>query len=355
MEQRYIKNPRLLGGLGTVFISFVAVFTIAASAQAATCTITRDLTLGVTGEDVRCLQQYLNNNGFTIAESGPGAKGNETGEFKALTEAAVRKWQEAKGITPATGSFGPRSRALLASEQSGSGTVLGVDTAASASGTTVSSGILQAILSRLVSIERRLDALEGKKPAESTAKPSTPATTPQNTQNRAEQAAAEIERLEAAIADAEDEIAEADDDGERVGVAEELLEEVSAMLSQAESQNDAKNYDRVLVITKRALPLVAEAVNAIGKRSSGNDDEDDEQEELEKRLEDLRDELDDARDEVEEAEDNDENTGDAEDLLDEAEDLLDDAEDALDDEDFNEVEDLLDEAEDLIEEALDEL
>jgi len=356
MEQRKIKNaywPSIL----LVALAGLTLLFIAPSAHAATCTITRDLSVGATGEDVRCLQQFLNNHGYTIAETGPGSKGNETGEFKALTEAAVKKWQEAKGITPATGSFGPRSRTVFAGEQGGSGTVLGVDTTAIASGgTAVTPSILQAILSRLVALERRIDALEGKKPADPSPKPSTP-TTPAapaaNSGDKTTRADAAITELSRAIADAEDEITEADDDGERTDLAQDLLDEVADILTDAEDQYDAKNYDRVLVLTKRALPLVSEAVDSIGKRTK--DDDDDEQEELEERLDDLRDELDDVRDDVAEAEDNDENTGDAEDLLDEAEDLLDDAEDAFDDEDYDEMEDLLDEAEDLIEEANDEL
>ena len=79
--------------------------------HAAACPFTRDLQMGVTGEDVKCLQQYLNGAGFTIASTGAGAPGKETGEFKTLTQAALIKWQTANGITPASGVFGPKSRA----------------------------------------------------------------------------------------------------------------------------------------------------------------------------------------------------------------------------------------------------
>lgn len=350
------KTLTHFGSLAFVAVFGVMYFALAPSAQAATCTFTRDLNLGMTGEDVRCLQQYLNSNGYTIAETGPGAKGNETGEFKALTEAAVKKWQQAKGLSPVTGSFGPKSRALYQSEQGGGGTVLGAETSAATPG--VSSPILQAILTRLTALERRIEALEGKKPV-ATPAPTTvsaPTTPSVSSGSKADRAEAAIDELDTAIAEAEDEIAEADDDGDRVDYAEELLDGVVDMLDQAQEQLDDENYDRVIVITKRALPLVAEAVDAIGKRGGDDEDEDDDEaDDLEDRLDDLRDELEDARDDVEEAEDNDEDTGDAEDLLDDAEDALDDAEDALDDDDENEAEDLLDEAEDLIEEAGDEL
>jgi len=76
----------------------------------AACTFTRDLQLGMTGDDVKCLQKYLNSHGYTIAESGVGSAGHETGEFKALTEVALIKWQKANKLTPAIGYFGAQSR-----------------------------------------------------------------------------------------------------------------------------------------------------------------------------------------------------------------------------------------------------
>jgi len=84
------------------------------------CSFTRTLDQGVEGEDVRCLQQFLNSNGYIIATAGGGAPGNETTQFGGLTEAAVIRWQEAKGVSPASGVFGPQSQAMylqdLASE-----------------------------------------------------------------------------------------------------------------------------------------------------------------------------------------------------------------------------------------------
>ena len=73
----------------------------------------RDLTVGVMGEDVRKLQKYLNKTGFTISVSGPGSTGSETDMFGALTKAALVKFQEAKGIAPAAGYFGPKTRAYI--------------------------------------------------------------------------------------------------------------------------------------------------------------------------------------------------------------------------------------------------
>jgi hypothetical protein len=70
----------------------------------------RDLALGSVGEDVRMLQKVLNSQGFTISTTGEGSVGNETTTFGQLTHEALVKYQTAKGISPASGIFGPLTR-----------------------------------------------------------------------------------------------------------------------------------------------------------------------------------------------------------------------------------------------------
>lgn len=70
-----------------------------------------NLTVGSLGSEVKALQEFLNTHGYTIANSGAGAPGNETTVFGTLTRAALIKFQKAKGITPAAGYFGPVTRA----------------------------------------------------------------------------------------------------------------------------------------------------------------------------------------------------------------------------------------------------
>ena len=78
------------------------------------CEITRPLSLGSSGEDVRCLQRYLNYSGFTVSATGMGSRGLETQYFGSLTEQAVMRWQNAYasnvltpyGITTGTGYWG---------------------------------------------------------------------------------------------------------------------------------------------------------------------------------------------------------------------------------------------------------
>ena len=74
---------------------------------------TRDLKLGMTGTDVKRLQQYLNNNGFTVTKSGVGSKGKENTRFGPATKAALIKFQKANKITPAIGYFGPVTRGVV--------------------------------------------------------------------------------------------------------------------------------------------------------------------------------------------------------------------------------------------------
>lgn len=72
----------------------------------------RDLSVGMTGDDVKALQVYLNTNGFPLAASGIGSQGEETVYFGELTRRALVLFQEAHGL-PAWGYFGPLTRAFL--------------------------------------------------------------------------------------------------------------------------------------------------------------------------------------------------------------------------------------------------
>jgi len=83
----------------------------AASTTTATkASFTRNLEVGVEGDDVMALQQFLNTHGFEVAAEGPGSRGQETTRFGALTRAAVVRYQQANSIAPAIGYFGPKTR-----------------------------------------------------------------------------------------------------------------------------------------------------------------------------------------------------------------------------------------------------
>ena len=90
-----------------------------------TCLFTRDLKLGSRGQDVLCLQQYLNTHGFSVALAGPGAIGFETDYFGTLTHETLMSFQNfykaailtPVGLTEGTGYFGASTRNFINNSQ----------------------------------------------------------------------------------------------------------------------------------------------------------------------------------------------------------------------------------------------
>ena len=74
-------------------------------------TFTRNLQVGATDSEVIQVQKFLNSHGAVIASTGAGSPGNESSYFGAKTKAAVIKWQKANGVSPASGYWGPLTRA----------------------------------------------------------------------------------------------------------------------------------------------------------------------------------------------------------------------------------------------------
>ncbi|MCR4285341.1 MAG: peptidoglycan-binding protein, partial [Candidatus Kaiserbacteria bacterium] len=91
------------------------------TASSASVSLTRNLELGMEGEDVRALQVYLNTHGFTVAQIGVGSLGNESTHFGPGTKSAVIKFQNAHAstlltpinLTSGTGYVGEKTRALI--------------------------------------------------------------------------------------------------------------------------------------------------------------------------------------------------------------------------------------------------
>lgn len=73
----------------------------------------RSLKVGAKGADVKALQVYLNAHGNVIAKTGVGSPGKETATFGGATKAALAAFQKANGLSPASGFFGPLTRAYV--------------------------------------------------------------------------------------------------------------------------------------------------------------------------------------------------------------------------------------------------
>ncbi len=118
----------------------------------------RDLTLGSIGADVQELQQFLNSHGAQIAASGAGSSGNESTYFGSLTKSALSKWQAANGVSPASGYFGPITRAKIAS--------MGGSTGTGSTGISSLQSQLNALFSQIAELQSRLgSAATGTTPA----------------------------------------------------------------------------------------------------------------------------------------------------------------------------------------------
>ncbi|HRH25788.1 MAG TPA: peptidoglycan-binding domain-containing protein, partial [Parcubacteria group bacterium] len=100
----------------------------------ASSAITSDLTVGSTGSQVVALQNSLVSGGYLVMPAGVAP-----GYFGALTKTAVAKWQAAVGL-PATGYFGPLSRAKFTGSVAGT-TTGGTTTGGTVSGTITTPGV----------------------------------------------------------------------------------------------------------------------------------------------------------------------------------------------------------------------
>ena len=123
-----IKNPTCPDGKYTVYAQFYTVYGRSSVNAIASSIITlksgsttsaapqynfkRNLSLRMTGQDVKALQQYLNANGFIISKTGAGSPGKETTLFGTLTYKALVKFQKSLGWS-GTGFFGPLTRSYI--------------------------------------------------------------------------------------------------------------------------------------------------------------------------------------------------------------------------------------------------
>ena len=302
------------------------------------CSFGRTLDVGVEGEDVRCLQQYLNARGFTIATEGPGSVGSETTQFGGLTEAAVLRWQERQNVVGANGVFGPASQAAYLLDV--------VNTLENQ----VASGVVPVTVSTVA----------------------TPQVAGATTVSEVTLVASFIAALEA-IELADDEVEHRILTGEDYSDHMRSLNKAKRDFFAATTEYFTGSKSSAYSLLNGVISMAEDAADESAEKSSVTKDEDRDDEDnvnqsnssnlsvVEKRrnawnnIDDMWDQYEDVKDEIEKADDDDEDVEDAEDYLDEAGDAIEDAEDAANDGDFDEVEDLLDDAEALLQDAEDEL
>lgn len=102
----------------TLTVNVIAVSEATKIGQESPSLFMQNLSLGSVGEDVKSLQIFLNQQGFIIAEYGPGSLQNETTYFGNLTKRALIKFQNTYkdevlipvGLQEGTGYFGPMTR-----------------------------------------------------------------------------------------------------------------------------------------------------------------------------------------------------------------------------------------------------
>lgn len=302
----------------------------AKSTQAETlCNFPRDLDLGVEGEDVRCLQKYLNSSGIKIAEEGLGSIGKETNQFRELTKQAVVKWQKANNLSPASGFFGPMSRKLyyqkyLAANPSVLTNTIGTSGTQSGSNTVIDND--------------DDDEADEDSEDEDSDDSTTVNTNSGGVKDSFLKAIKEIEN-------AEDEIDDSNEAENKIEGAKDDINDAWQELAKAIKAYFNNDTSKAKTFADNAYENASKAF----ERAGGETKED----EVEELIDEVDAKIDEVNTKIDEANDNDEDTESAEDLIGEAEDLLDEAESALDDEDYDRAEELANEAEDKADDAED--
>ncbi len=285
-----------------IFFGLVlAAIAVGATPAQAKCDFARDLEVGAVGEDVRCLQQFLNTEGFKIAESGVGSPGQETNLFREGTQSALKRWQSSKGLS-STGYFGPLSRAAYDVSVSAPAPIIVPDPV----------------------------VIPGPAPEPSTAAIE-------------RKARSLIKSLKKTIEDVRDDVEDAEDDGEDVAGLEKILDKAEEKLIDALYAFIDQDYEEAVTLLDRAADYAEDAREDVG----GNKDD------AKKAISDADDAFDNAKEEIDDADDDGKDVDEAEDLLDDADDKLDDAKKSYKDGDYKDAEELAQEAEDLADEAVD--
>lgn len=120
-EQQTVQPETRTTATGSSAPSSQPVVPAAVPNPTPTILINKQLDFGATDPQVKALQQFLNKQGFKVAESGqPGSAGYETEYFGPSTQAALQKFQASQGIvstgtatTTGYGRLGPQTLSAI--------------------------------------------------------------------------------------------------------------------------------------------------------------------------------------------------------------------------------------------------
>ncbi len=297
-----MKNKALKIKVFSSFLLVVALFAGSGTGEAkalavANCSFYRDLTVGTRGEDVRCLQQYLQNSGYGSTFS---SYGTPDGVFGPLTQQAVIQWQTSSGL-PVYGYFDSASRTKYISKFGG--TVNSGTYSHTTYGTSVEVRAMNQIREALIMIE-----------------------------------------------DAQDEI---DDSNGNTTSAENSLDDAQEdMVNAVHAYFVDKDFNEAYDLALDALDNAEDAYDDAGgnRNNSSNNGT---RSSAEDAIEDASDAIDDAQDEINRARNRGRNVNNAQNLINKANDKLDDAEEEFDDKNYDDVEDFANDAEDFANDAVD--
>lgn len=360
-----MHNLRTITSPATFVTLLVALILLAPNALLAApeCVFERDLDIGDEGTDVFCLQEWLNTEGYVLAESGPGSPGYETTRFGGLTRDALARWQEDNDVSPASGYFGPKTRGTIEALAALVGNTTGIPADLEIPQIPEDSAVeddIAAMLS-LLSPEDQAQAEQLMTLLRSLG--ITKSTNQTTSGEESELTVDDLEPTKTTVRNSRSDI-------------EDLILDAISMIREAKDMIDEEDADDASMIAARANYEDAQEdlMDAIYAYFTGDDEEaygavdgafdnaedaftdaggTTDEDEVEERIDELEDDIDEAREELEDDEDDGADVDDALDELEEAEALLDEAKDAEDDEEWSRALDLLDEVEDRIDEAYD--
>jgi len=320
-----MKFTNMIKKITLAAVPLVFVLGFAIPTDAATCDFNRNLKEGTKGEDVRCLQQYLNSTSSTIATTGAGSSGKETDEFRTLTKLAVMNWQSSNGLDN-DGIFGPGSQAKYTAIVNSDGTPASNDNTSLGS---LSPAELEAYLLSL----------------KETVTNGTSSTTNQGSTNKKD-AEDSIKKALVELDQVEDAIDDAEDDGRSTKDAKESFHRsVKDMLDAMRYFLDG-NYDKAVFEADDSYEKAQESFDETGEEDK---------EKAEKELDDIKKEYRKIKDDIEDADDYGDDVDRAYEYLFKADDFIDLADDSYDRADYDDALDYLDDAQDELDEVLEEL